>query len=438
MGQELLNIDVATPAALKGKKVVVEQPLEQGKQDVKPFSSELNEQVDKRNNHDDKPLSAHESQSKDKVDSNVVAESEESESGKILPDENSEDENALLAAELVEEETDNLDAEALVVPFAQTVISESTELEEGADSESDKKKVINSQKTLNGQAAVVGERAAVKLAEANTADAETKQINSAQTPVLRSDILQALKKHDKLSENIPAKGNKVEGEQATSFFSDNKKTDKLLQVTGDSQLNDSQKIAKLINQAQSEQLTLRSVNERGVEGFSSALTKAPSFASSATNAAPGQIQSTSASTVLTMQPSVQSEAWGKVLSSRVVWMANEGVQRAELRLNPANLGPVEVKMSSNNEQVSVSFVAQHAATRDALEQALPKLKESFQENGMDLAQADVSEQESEEESDEPKDESTLTHLSSEQDDSEQEDSRHVTEQVSELGVSVRV
>ena len=49
----------------------------------------------------------------------------------------------------------------------------------------------------------------------------------------------------------------------------------------------------------------------------------------------------------------------------------------------------------NNEQTSVTFIANHAATRDALEQALPKLRESFRENGMELADAEVTQHSSE-------------------------------------------
>ena len=74
---------------------------------------------------------------------------------------------------------------------------------------------------------------------------------------------------------------------------------------------------------------------------------------------------------LDIQPQLNSSAWGKVMSSRVVWMAREGVQQAELRLNPANLGPVEVRLTMQNDQTNVTFIASNAAARDALEQALP-------------------------------------------------------------------
>ena len=95
---------------------------------------------------------------------------------------------------------------------------------------------------------------------------------------------------------------------------------------------------------------------------------------------------------LDIQPSLQSKAWSRVLSSRVVWMASEGIQQASLKLNPANLGPVEIRLHVQNEQATVTFIAQNAATRDALEQALPRLRESFVENGLELTDAEVSDQ----------------------------------------------
>lgn len=95
---------------------------------------------------------------------------------------------------------------------------------------------------------------------------------------------------------------------------------------------------------------------------------------------------------LDIQPQLNNPAWSRVVSSRVVWMAREGVQQAELRLNPASLGSVEVRLSLNNDQASVTFLAQNSATRDALEQAMPRLRESFAENGLALSHSEVGQQ----------------------------------------------
>ena len=82
--------------------------------------------------------------------------------------------------------------------------------------------------------------------------------------------------------------------------------------------------------------------------------------------------------------------WNDSLGNRVVWMANEKIEKAEIRLNPPTLGPIEVRVTMNGDQASVSFVSQNPNVRDALEQAMPRLREMMGENGLNLAEADVS------------------------------------------------
>lgn len=132
------------------------------------------------------------------------------------------------------------------------------------------------------------------------------------------------------------------------------------------------------------------------ESSSPLLNAATTVSSLLSGSQPGSGQSgalTQSGFSLPVQPNMQNPAWGQVMSSRVVWMAKEGVQEAELRMNPARLGPVEVKLHVQNDQASVTFLAQQSATREALEQALPRLRESFADSGMQLTDAQVGEQE---------------------------------------------
>ncbi len=71
-------------------------------------------------------------------------------------------------------------------------------------------------------------------------------------------------------------------------------------------------------------------------------------------------------------------------------MVNQNISSAEFRLNPANLGPLEVRIDMDNDQVNVAFSSRHADVRDAVEQALPKLREMFEDKGLNLSDADVS------------------------------------------------
>ena len=78
------------------------------------------------------------------------------------------------------------------------------------------------------------------------------------------------------------------------------------------------------------------------------------------------------------------------MGRQILWMVNQNISSAEFRLNPANLGPLEVRIDMDNDQVNVVFSSRHADVRDAVEQALPRLREMFEDKGLNLSDADVS------------------------------------------------
>jgi len=88
----------------------------------------------------------------------------------------------------------------------------------------------------------------------------------------------------------------------------------------------------------------------------------------------------------------QQAGWGDAFNKRINMMVRGEVQKAELHLNPKELGPVEVKIKLSHDQASISFSAQHGVVREAIESALPRLREMLAESGLTLAGADVSPQ----------------------------------------------
>jgi len=467
MGHELqLKLDVSVKQASSGKSQSVDSSSEQEGAASKPFSSALDEQLEKQPVEQKKTAKPQVSENVDKVQASksedISAEEVVMQDGNILPTETETDVGLALSEE-VEVETGveidieliesvvTVDAEhdktnvatnvedketkdavvdhpkdAVVIEAGPVVLP--TKLTQAVSTPVDTEKKSNSkiiagsnQTTLRKQQVAEHVQAAV----VNNVSQDDVKIGSEdkkqQGPVLRSDILNAL--------NSKMNGGNEKIEDSTSI-----KTDKV--IAAQSQLLEKpianlSKVVEQLTQRKSESPQLRAAPERHVSGLVTALANGVA-ASAATTA----VQATTAGQpVLAMQPAMQSEAWGRVLSSRVVWMAREGVQQAELRLNPANLGPVEVKLHMNNEQANVTFVAQHAATRDALEQALPRLRESFQENGMDLANANVSDQEAEQNNEEDKSDnsSTITKMASDELDAENDS---IESEDLELGVSV--
>ncbi|WP_017444781.1 flagellar hook-length control protein FliK [Gayadomonas joobiniege] len=82
----------------------------------------------------------------------------------------------------------------------------------------------------------------------------------------------------------------------------------------------------------------------------------------------------------------------RVLNESVKFLNSGKVQAAELRLDPADLGSMKIQLNLSGDQASVSMLVQNQQARDLLEQSLPKLREMLQEQGLELADADVSQQ----------------------------------------------
>jgi flagellar hook-length control protein FliK len=96
------------------------------------------------------------------------------------------------------------------------------------------------------------------------------------------------------------------------------------------------------------------------------------------------------STMQDLQAPVGSSGWDDALGQRVLLMVSSQEQVAELSLNPPDLGPLQVTLSISNDQATATFVSQHADVRQALEAALPRLKEMMAESGINLGGASVS------------------------------------------------
>lgn len=91
---------------------------------------------------------------------------------------------------------------------------------------------------------------------------------------------------------------------------------------------------------------------------------------------------------------VGSPEWGNGLAQQVTMMVKDGEHTAQLRLDPPDLGPLEVRLSMARNEDGVAhaqFVSPHAAVRDALEAALPQLRAVLADNGITLGQASVGE-----------------------------------------------
>jgi flagellar hook-length control protein FliK len=94
----------------------------------------------------------------------------------------------------------------------------------------------------------------------------------------------------------------------------------------------------------------------------------------------------------TLNTPVTQAAWADEFGQKITWMATQRNQSAELHLNPPQLGPLDVSLTIKGDQASALFTSPHAAVRDAIEAALPKLREMLADSGIMLGNAMVSDQ----------------------------------------------
>ena len=81
--------------------------------------------------------------------------------------------------------------------------------------------------------------------------------------------------------------------------------------------------------------------------------------------------------------------WSNNLGESIKWMVQQHTQRADFRLVPPDLGMLEVRVQLNNNQTNITFSSPHAQVCDAVESALPRLREMFGQAGLQLGDVNV-------------------------------------------------
>lgn len=115
----------------------------------------------------------------------------------------------------------------------------------------------------------------------------------------------------------------------------------------------------------------------------------------ASSSAPARPEAAASPASLPTTPDVlnlNQKNWERTLGHQLNWMVNNRLQEAEIKVNPPDLGPLEVRVSLHHNQTNVTFFSHEAAVREALESALPRLREMLDGQGITLNQAQVSDQ----------------------------------------------
>jgi len=106
--------------------------------------------------------------------------------------------------------------------------------------------------------------------------------------------------------------------------------------------------------------------------------------------APASNHGTSA--VAQIQAALGSAQWSGEFGEHMVALTLRGDQQLALHLNPRELGPLVVELAMANNQANLQFVSSQQPVRAAVEAALPELREHFEQQGIALGDASVSDE----------------------------------------------
>ena len=93
---------------------------------------------------------------------------------------------------------------------------------------------------------------------------------------------------------------------------------------------------------------------------------------------------------LSIATPIRDQSWASEFGQKIVWLAANDKQTALITLNPPKMGPIEVSLNLDKGNAIVSFASASGETRDAIDSALPRLRDMFASAGIALGQANVS------------------------------------------------
>jgi flagellar hook-length control protein FliK len=92
--------------------------------------------------------------------------------------------------------------------------------------------------------------------------------------------------------------------------------------------------------------------------------------------------------------SPQAGNFSESVVDKVMWMSSQNLKTADIQMEPAQLGKLEVRIDMTRDQTQVTFASPHADVREALDNGSQRLRELFAQQGMNLANVNVSDQSS--------------------------------------------
>ncbi|RUR31053.1 flagellar hook-length control protein FliK [Vreelandella andesensis] len=95
----------------------------------------------------------------------------------------------------------------------------------------------------------------------------------------------------------------------------------------------------------------------------------------------------------TLNTPLTSPAWPSQLGQQLIQFAQRGGEhQVKMQLHPAELGPLSITLKVTEQGTQAHFLSSHGPVRQAIEQAIPQLREALAEQGISLGETSVGEQ----------------------------------------------
>ena len=83
---------------------------------------------------------------------------------------------------------------------------------------------------------------------------------------------------------------------------------------------------------------------------------------------------------------------GDDLAQQIAWAKNTNTNNIKIAISPEHLGALEINIENDADGLNIQFVTQNATAKEALETFMPRLKDMLEQNGLNLQNANVSQQ----------------------------------------------
>lgn len=104
----------------------------------------------------------------------------------------------------------------------------------------------------------------------------------------------------------------------------------------------------------------------------------------------GQIRAEQAAAQVPLQ--LTREMAGEQVAERVQMMMSKNLKNIDIRLDPPELGRMQIRMNMNGDAATVHFTVANQQARDVIEQSMPRLREMLAQQGVQLGDSSVQQQ----------------------------------------------